>query len=383
MSMSRRIYVVTFAFGRNFGSLLQATGLNRYLESSGNKVSFIYRFQAKNALLSHPSLMLARLYNRINRKRRKKFFKPSDLAISEASARRTRAYIEDNYDVVSIMTNSRWRQCVDEKAVFIAGSDIIWQPYNGYPEKYFLDFAHYSGLTCFSYASSFGSKSLPASYHRAYRKYLRAFKGVAVREEAAAKMLEPIISRKVEKVVDPTLLLDQGDWDVYAAKANLSIKAAHQQYMLCYFVMSDKRYWSYVEKVQTATGLQVVVLPMSRLDQSQPYTIADDATPYEFIWLIKHASLVLTDSFHACVFSTIYEIEFYLLPRERKAENDKYDDFLSRYGLVDRKVTDEERFVRNQEIDWNIARQKIDEDRAFSKRYLQRMLEDEGQYVEH
>ena len=379
--MPKRIYIVTFAFGRNFGSLLKATGMNRYVSSRGHSVSFVYRFQAMNALLSHPSLMAARLYNRMNKGRRKQFFKPSDLKVSQRNAQRIKEYIDDNYDVVSIVSSARWRQCLDEDAIFIAGSDIIWQPYNGYPEKYFLDFAHYSGLTCFSYASSLGSQSVPKQYCHAYRKYLRAFKGVAVREEAAVKLLEPIVDRKSEKVVDPTLLLTREDWNVLANRAELSIEVSPFKYVLCYFVMGDERYWSYVEKVREATGLQVVVLPMNRLDQSQPYAVVDDATPYEFIWLIKNAAIVVTDSFHACVFATIYEREFYLLPRSRKAENDKYDDFLSRYGLLERKVSDESGFVRAEEIDWGIARRRIDEDRAFSMGYLSRMLEDGDEHV--
>ena len=41
----------------------------------------------------------------------------------------------------------------------------------------------------------------------------------------------------------------------------------------------------------------------------------DDADPSDFISLIKHAEYVFTDSFHATVFSLLYEKEFYSFPR--------------------------------------------------------------------
>ena len=113
---------------------------------------------------------------------------------------------------------------------------------------------------------------------------------------------------------------------------------------------------------------------MHHLDEEQPYDIVTDGTLPKFIWLIKHAEFICTDSFHACVLSTIYEKEFYLLRRKRKSEDAKYDDFLGRYHLLDRSILDESKFKR-ADIDFTYARQKIAEDQEESLRFLEETLE--------
>ena len=140
--------------------------------------------------------------------------------------------------------------------------------------------------------------------------------------------------------------------------------------------MPDPRYWNYIRLAAEKTGLQVIVLPMHDLDEQQPYEIVRDGTPCEFVRLVRDAAFVCTDSFHACVFSTIYHKEFYLLRRARKAEDDKYDDFLNRYALTDRVVTDEGRFTRNERISFETADRQMAEDRERSLAFLDRALSD-------
>ena len=138
--------------------------------------------------------------------------------------------------------------------------------------------------------------------------------------------------------------------------------------------MNDPRYWEYVKIVKDAVGLQVIVLPMHEQDELQPYTIVSDGTTYEFLWLIKNASLICTDSFHACVVSLIYHKEFYLLRRSRKAENAKYDDLLRQYRLEDRLVNDEHSFIRKSKIDYSYVDEQLEKDRESANGYLKQTL---------
>lgn len=45
------------------------------------------------------------------------------------------------------------------------------------------------------------------------------------------------------------------------------------------------------------------------------YKVLFDVGPKEFVWLMGHASIVCTDSFHATVFSILNHREFYVLKR--------------------------------------------------------------------
>lgn len=58
--------------------------------------------------------------------------------------------------------------------------------------------------------------------------------------------------------------------------------------------------------------------------------------PSEFIYLIEHASLVLTDSFHACVFSFLFNKPFLVYSRQSdNMENmmSRIETFLSKFHL--------------------------------------------------
>ncbi len=371
---NKAVNIVTFFKSNNYGSNLQAIALSRVLKKKGYEVSFLERFSVKSYLLKHPVLLFAKIYNKIIRKKTKQFFTPIPYAISEKRQKRLSVFREQYFRSVSYIKADEWEKAISQRTVFVAGSDILWNPARGYPEKEFLDFAYYAKLPRFSYASSVGAQKLPKKFYHAYRRYLGSMVEVGVREQSVADMLEAIIHRNVTKVVDPSLLLTADEWDQFSDKAELSVPVSKEGFILCYFVMNDSRYWEYVQKIRKATDKQIIVLPMHRLDEEQPYDVILDGTPYEFIWLIKHADFICTDSFHVCAVSLIYEKDFYLLRRTRKAEDAKYDDFLNRYHLSGRVVTNENEFVEKTPTDYSFAEKQLEKDRAFSFDFLDRTI---------
>lgn len=372
--------IVTSHSGTNYGSKLQATALYKYIEGKGFDVSLLNQWRVYFQMFVHPTLLTNRLRVLLNRKNEKNFFGLTHYNISPERKQRLDYYTVSiaKLKTVSYISNKDWKKAIKDDTYFIAGSDIIWNPAKGYPSKYFLDFAYNSHLRMASYASSIGERFLPKKYYKGYRKYLSAFSYISTREKSAAQLIENIIHKHVEQVLDPTLLFDSSFWDEYANQAKISVNIDKNGFILCYFVMDDDRYWNYVIRVKEKTGLQVVVLPMRFSHENKPYSIIKDGTPCEFLWLIKNAKVICTDSFHACVFALNYKKEFYLLRRSRKSENDKYDDFLERYGLLDRSVTNEAVFEQNTYIDYDAAYEKLIQDREKSRRYLDRILESEG-----
>lgn len=372
--MEKIIYIVTYYNSPNYGSNLQATALSLYLQKLGCKVYFLDRVKVMPFFIRHPQLLVARIWNKLTNYRTRRFFEPEEYKLSNDRIEKLKAYSEKFFQEISLLSINDLQKTQEQNTIFVAGSDIIWQPANGYPAKFFLDFAYYLKASCFSYASSLGSNRVPWYYKGAIRKYLSAFTSVSTREQSTAMLLSKIIGRTVRKVLDPTLLLTVADWDEFADKAQYSDDIS-EHYIVCYFVMKDSRYWSYVKLAQQKTGYQVVVLPMHSIDEDQPYTIIKNGTPYEFVDLIKNAEFVLTDSFHACVFSLQYEKEFYLLRRERKAEDSKYDDFLKHFHLEGRQIIDETKFERNQELDYHLSHTVLEKDREESMHYIYDALE--------
>ena len=374
--MKFSVCVVTGFAGGNYGTKLQSTALCKYFEKMGYDTVILDKFRVFPYFLRHPLILKNRLLNRINRKQNIDFFNPSPYTPSEERNKRLNEYEKENYNVLTIDKWHDWKEILKDKPYFVVGSDIIWQPSFGIPGKWFLDFTYHTKIKKFSYATSIGANELPEKNYPYYKKYLSEFTAIGVREQKAVELLEPIIGREVVNVIDPTLLHDTEFWDKYAQKAKIPQDIAAGKFIFCYFVMDDPRYWDYMKIVEKATGMKIVVLPMHYTDEQAPYTVLTEGTPYEFVWLIKNAAFICTDSFHACAFSLNYKKEFYLLRRARKDEDAKYDDFFKRYGLEGRNIQNESEFLRKTDIDYTAAHRKLQEDRKFAYDFISDALKD-------
>ena len=372
--MKRKVCIYTMFGSTNYGSNFQAIGLSKTIEELGYDVYLLDEFRVLSFFIRHPYLLLIRIVNRINRKKRRAFFDAIPYTITDRRERRLERFKEDNFKLKKYRNAKEWQKDINDNIIFVCGSDIIWNPSLGYPAINFLDVAFYAKLNRFSYASSIGALELPRKYYKSLRKYLSSMKSIGVREDSVANLLEPIIGRRPTKVIDPSLFLSATKLERYVNMAEISIDISQTGYILCYFVMSDKRYWEYIKQIKAKTKLQVVVLPMHRQDEIEEYSVVLDGTMNEFLWLIKNSTIVCTDSFHACVASTVFHKEFYLLKRSRNSENAKFEDFLSRYKLFDRVVGDENVFVRKEKIDYDAIDELIKEDVAFSIHFLRESL---------
>ena len=86
--------------------------------------------------------------------------------------------------------------------------------------------------------------------------------------------------------------------------------------------------------------------------------LEENTSPSDFISLIKYSRAVFTDSFHASVFSHIYNKNFYVFDRaEFSSMKTRIDSLLSVFGTQDRFVSQEEKALKNEEdfakIDFN------------------------------
>ena len=195
---------------------------------------------------------------------------------------------------------------------WIVGSDQVWNVlwYTDFEIEgrvYFLEFVKNSPK--FSYAASFGIDSIPKKWKSRISKQLKAFMALSVREESGKQIIEELTGLDADVHVDPTLLLDKKEWDCLVKK--ITTGDFSNNYLLTYF-LGDKSDITrdIISKIAKENCLKICNL----LDFKQPDLYAVD--PAEFLYLIKNARVVITDSFHACVFSFIYGRPFLVFSRE-------------------------------------------------------------------
>ena len=95
----------------------------------------------------------------------------------------------------------------------------------------------------------------------------------------------------------------------------------------------------------------------------------------EVLWAIKNAELVITDSFHACVFSILFNKPFVCLGNKSRG-NARFESLLGMFGLRNRVVDEISKLegVFKTPIDWNQVNGIIKQQRKKSMFFLERAL---------
>lgn len=188
---------------------------------------------------------------------------------------------------------------------YIAGSDQVWHPKFGGRDYYFLTFAPSEKRIAF--AASFGVEDLPLDQKKRYARLLKEFKYISVRENSGAVIVKELTGRDADVVLDPTLLLPREEWDKLVKQPHVLLP---EHYILSFFLGEEPE--TAVESF--AAGKNLPVIHMNREEYPELYVL----DPAEFLYVVKHADYVLTDSFHGTVFSIKFEREFYVFHRKQQ-----------------------------------------------------------------
>lgn len=88
-----------------------------------------------------------------------------------------------------------------------------------------------------------------------------------------------------------------------------------------------------------ATGLPVVVIPVTDHAYQQPWDVAAGLSPENWLGVLNGASMVITDSFHGAAFSMLLEKDVRILRRYNDtsalSKNSRIDQLLRQLGITD------------------------------------------------
>ena len=190
---------------------------------------------------------------------------------------------------------------------FISGGDQIWNTApTDFDWSYYLPFVK-EGIRI-SYAVSMGPRSREQVTEReTVRKYLSAYDHISVREEETRKLVEELTGKKAELVLDPVLLLEPEEWDKHL-DPNPIIKG---DYILLYTPGFNKETFDAASKIRRITHLPVIntiFKPQSLLYPDIKHKF--DVGPWEFLNLLKYSKMVVSGSYHAVIFSMLYDKDF-------------------------------------------------------------------------
>ena len=174
--------------------------------------------------------------------------------------------------------------------------------------------------------------------------------------------------KKVEQVIDPTLLLDKCEWDKLLSN-NSCVYLKDKKYILVYTLFESDKVTKIANYISKITGFKVVHFRKYNA-YNKEYMNLYSKGPIDFVNAFRNAEYVITNSFHGTVFSIIYEKKFYsVLPIARAG---RIKDLLDKLNLGSRIVDKEEDINLDENIDYTVANEKIEEMRKHSIEYLKK-----------
>lgn len=363
-----KIAILTLQPFVNYGGILQAWALQTVLCRMEHEAGIIYR----------PSLigmnwpkMLSKIPGRII----EKYIKKKDVPIlhemlyyktSMLIAQHTLRFINQHLHLLNVNKLSGVKKH-DPDAIVI-GSDQIWRPiyFSDHIENAYGKFAEKWNIPILSYAASFGIDSLKeysSSDIKKVQNLIKKFRAVSVRESSGVDICRNELGVTAEHVLDPTMLLDKENY-IELIPSDIQRRSGIMIYILDDFNGKAE----FINTLSKELSMPIFNTKADKYGDIQP--------PVEE-WLagFRDASMIITDSFHACVFSIIFNKPFWVIVNSVRGLA-RIESLLSLFDLKNRIISDISQVLEKQSIDWELVNNKIREYRKKSLTYLTQNLSD-------
>jgi hypothetical protein len=261
--------------------------------------------------------------------------------------------------------------------VFICGSDQIWNPRHVSEKDWPYFWLGFCGGNTqrIAYAPSFSCDSLAENVIEKWRLYAEGFNSVSVREKSGIGLARTLGREDAVLVPDPTFLIDEDSYE----KINRNVETP-KSYVFEYIV--DKKSLKasrMIYKQVTRSGLKRIGIHPFKYHLVSIIRVLLDRCyePGEWIYLLKNAELVITDSFHCLVFSVLFRRKFILILREGGV-NTRVMNLLELLGLQECAVktgtSGEVEKALRADINWEKVTEGVRELRVIGRTFLEGAL---------
>lgn len=346
-----KVGIVTL-IGNNYGGMLQAYALNTVLKNEKCNVEVLNY----NNLNRNEKNIKNTIKKIVYLKKNKKFDEFR------------RKYIDMTNKIYDI---SEYKNKYD---AYIAGSDQIWNQQIPWEQRkyFFLDFVE--GKKKVAYAASIGRNKIEEKEKKKISYLLEKFDDISIREKTGVSLYQPLTSKKIENVLDPTLLLTRKEWDKIAR----STRGKYNDYVFSYTLGASKDVIKKIDELSKVLKKRIIEISYKKNYKNEEKNV-NDAGPSEFVGLMKNSSYVLTNSFHGMVFAIIYGKQFLVFTRGNM--NSRIFDLLEILDLRDRVIDLEKdsdieiEKKMNTKIDYNEVYKILDQEKQKALKFLEKALD--------
>lgn len=366
-----KIAILTLPLHTNYGGILQAYALQTILKDMGHEVCLIEKEKKPLSLplykmpYSYAKRILKRLIGinspifierKINREQP---------LIRQYTDQFIRNYIKVStyHDFTDIKEN--------EYDAIIVGSDQVWRPkyFGGNQiEDAYLKFTKHWHIKRISYAASFGSDEWEYTQEQtdACLKLIKLFNAISFRERSGVELCNKYFKLKGQHVIDPTLLLNKEDYIRLFNNSNTPKSKGN----LLYYILdetNDKK------KVLETISKDIGLIPFNVKSKSDNINspLYERIQPPLEQWIrgFFDADYIFTDSFHACVFSIIFNKPFIVYGNANRGLT-RFKSLLNIFELNDCLIIDSKQYKSYMHFDWDRVNHILEIQREKAKSFL-------------
>lgn len=372
LTLDSRIY--------NYGGFLQEMALQDAINSLGYECEIIdYEVSQELNTFSLKRGIKNFSFDKIRKKLTKEKTILLSSPVSDSITKRKRAF--DKYRAHNLVLSKKMSysdlHSIDlNYKQLVCGSDQIWNPDYNIP-AFFLNFGR-KDCRKIIYAASIGKGQLSCLEKKTYSKLLEFPDYISVREDSAQKLISSITEKNVELVLDPTLLHQQEYWIKKADDSSFN----HRNYIFCYFLnLTDEKVKS-ANEFARKNDCEIIAIPylhneMEEYSEKLEGKLLSEVNPADFLNLIRNAETVITDSFHATVFSIIFQKNFWCFGRNAGTYNmnTRLHTLLGYVEMQDRMIAPEDLKNKTYCIQMNIDLHNLEKKQKESIAFLSNALE--------
>lgn len=251
---------------------------------------------------------------------------------------------------------------------FVCESDVIWKLYGigDFNDVFLLNFPAANKCKKIAYSPSLGARAFNEKEANVFEEKVKDFYSISTREEQGAIYLSKLLNRKIDWVLDPTMLLTAEDY------SRLAVKPKETKYLLVYNCMvNDKMMVSEARKLARKKNLQMIEISNFFINKfAFSHRVKTDVGIEEFLGYFKYADIIVCNAFHGCCFANIFNRQFFLFQRDKSDYRMK--NITDALGESDHFIScDDKRIpLATQPIDYKMVNEKIEELRAKSTKFI-------------
>ena len=351
----------------NYGQLLQCYALQKYLNDNGH-YAYLIRYDPRNDY--NKTHLIKKTLKALNPKLLLIYIKY--LIINKISKYEKVKYnrffstFRDKYIVQSPIIYYSYKELNEnppDADIYIVGSDQVWN-FNSISinkvinliNAYFLNFGN-DKIKRMSYAASWGVRNINNNLKIEVNKYLNKFDYISVREQSGVEICKSC-GFVADWVPDPTLLLSPNIYRNIYYNENIQIKPK-RKYLLLY-LLNNKINYSINKIKMWAISKKLDIIYVTGNDKVDKEEKVYPTIP-NWLYLIDNAEYIITNSYHGCIFSILFNKKFAALKLQDTFEemNTRFDSLWELFNVSPRFLeNDNFEILENDLI--KIDRQKID-----------------------